>query len=115
VFTSVAPVTKNAASATINGFELEMQAVPADGWFAEAAVGYLDAEYDDLDTLDTRLFKNDKFERVPEWSVSAALSKEFALPDAGTLTPRIDWSWRSKVYNDAFNSPQLTQDPATNW
>lgn len=109
VFTSVAPVTKNAASATINGFELEMQAVPADGWFAEAAVGYLDAEYDDLDTLETRLFENDKFERVPEWSLSGALSKEFALADAGTLTPRIDWSWRSKVYNDAFNAPQLAQ------
>ncbi len=109
VFTSVAPVTKNAASATINGFELEMQAVPADGWFAEAAVGYLDAKYDELDTLETRLFKNDKFERVPKWSVSAALSKEFALADTSTLTPRIDWSWRSKIYNDSFNAPLLTQ------
>lgn len=110
VFTSVAPVTRNAAGASINGFELEMQAVPADGWFLEAAAGYLKAEYDQVDPIDTWLFKKDKFERVPEWSVSAALSRQFDLPDGGTLTPRIDWSWKSKVYNDAFNSPQLTQD-----
>ncbi len=109
VFKSVAPVTMNAASASIKGFELEMQAVPADNWFAEAAVGYLKAEYDSLNTVDTWLSKNDKFERVPEWSVSASLSRQFDLSAGGTLTPRIDWSWRSKVYNDAFNAPQLTQ------
>ncbi len=109
VFTSVAPVTKNAASATIDGFELEMQAVPAEGWFAEASVGYLDAQYDELDTLETRLFEDDKFERVPEWSASGALSKEFVLDDIGTLTPRVDWSYRTKVYNDSFNSPLLAQ------
>lgn len=109
VFTSVAPVTKNAASATINGFELEMQAVPADGWFAEAAIGYLDAGYDKVDPVETWLFKSDKFERVPEWSMSAALSRQFDLAGVGTLTPRVDWSWRSKVYNDSFNSPPLVQ------
>lgn len=109
VFTSVAPVTKNAASASINGFELEMQAVPADNWFLEAAAGYLKAEYDKVDPIDTWLYKNDKFERVPKWSLSAALSRQFDLAAGGTLTPRIDWSWRTKVYNDAFNAPQLTQ------
>ncbi|MBW7930508.1 MAG: TonB-dependent receptor [Gammaproteobacteria bacterium] len=109
VFTSVAPVTKNAASASINGFELEMQAVPADGWFVEASVGYLDAEYDRVDPVETWLFKSDRFERVPEWSTSAALSRQFELAGLGTLTPRIDWSWRSKVYNDSFNSAQLVQ------
>ncbi|MFO1354658.1 MAG: TonB-dependent receptor [Gammaproteobacteria bacterium] len=109
VFTSVAPVTKNAASASIDGFELEMQAVPADGWFAEAAVGYLDAGYDKVDPVETWLFKSDRFERVPEWSTSAALSRQFDLAELGTLTPRIDWSWRSKVYNDSFNSPPLVQ------
>ena len=32
-----------------------------------------------------------------------------SIDSAGTFTPRIDWSYRSTVYNDAVNTPELVQ------
>ncbi|MBL4895030.1 MAG: TonB-dependent receptor [Emcibacter sp.] len=109
VFTSVAPITKNAGAATIKGFELEMQATPADGWFVEAGLGYIDAGYDELDFTETLIDINNNLDRVSKWTLSAALSKEIALGNNGTLIPRIDWAYRSDFDNDAFNTPEIHQ------
>lgn len=109
VFTSVAPVFKNAASATIKGFEAEAQLSPGNGWFAEFAVGLTDASYDDIDAATTFVSRNAMFERISKWSLSGGIQKEIDLGGSGTLTPRIDWSWRSKFYNDTFNTPQIAQ------
>ncbi len=110
VFTSVAPITKNAGSATIKGFELEMQATPADGWFVEAGIGYIDAGYDELNFTETLVDINNNLDRVSKWTVSAALSKEIAMGNSGTIIPRIDWAYRSEFDNDAFNTPQIHQN-----
>jgi len=109
VFTSVAPITKNAGAATIKGFELDMQMTPADGWFIEAGIGYLDAGYDAIDFATTFVDKNNNLDRVSEWTLSAAISKEIALGNNGSLIPRVDWSYRSEFDNDAFNTPQIHQ------
>lgn len=45
----IAPITRNAASADIEGVELELRAMPAPGWLIQAGVGYLDASFDTLD------------------------------------------------------------------
>ncbi|MCF8474049.1 MAG: TonB-dependent receptor [Emcibacter sp.] len=109
VFTSVAPITKNAGAATIKGFEIEMQATPADGWFVEAAVGYLDAGYDKIDFDTTFVDSNNNLDRVSKWTLSAALSKEFSFDNNGTFIPRVDWAYRSEFDNDAFNTPEIHQ------
>ncbi len=109
VFTSVAPITKNAGAATIKGAELELQATPADGWFVEAGLGYLDAGYDTIDFATTFINLNNRFDRVSDWTLSAAISKEIELGNNGTLIPRVDWSYRSGFYNDTFNTPQIYQ------
>ncbi|WP_321396045.1 TonB-dependent receptor [Emcibacter sp.] len=109
VFTSVAPITKNAGAATIKGFELELQMTPADGWFVEAGLGYLDAGYDEIDFDTTFVEKTNRLDRVSDWSLSAAVSKEFDLGNSGSLVPRVDWSYRSEFDNDAFNTPELHQ------
>ncbi|MFC7050988.1 TonB-dependent receptor [Emcibacter nanhaiensis] len=110
VFTSVAPITKNAGAATIKGAELELQMTPADGWFVEAGLGYLDAGYDEIDYDTTLVASANRLDRVSDWSISAAVSKEFDLGDAGSLVPRVDWSYRSEFDNDAFNTPEIHQD-----
>ena len=110
VFTSVAPITKNAGAATIKGFELEMQATPADGWFVEAGIGYLDAGYDAIDFATTFVDINNRLDRVSDWTLSAAISKEIVLGNSGTLIPRVDWSYRSAFENDSFNTPQIHQN-----
>jgi iron complex outermembrane receptor protein len=108
VFTSVAPVTKNVGSASLTGFELELQAIPADNWLLEAGLGYINAEYDEIDTTTTFIAAGNEFERAPEWTLSAALSREFPLSsDMGMLIPRLDWSYRSDFFNDSFNTPVI--------
>ena len=57
VFNSVAPVTQNIGEASIEGFELELSASPAEGWFIEGSLSLLDAEYDTIDTANTLIFK----------------------------------------------------------
>lgn len=110
VFTSVAPITKNAGAATIKGFELEMQATPADGWFVEAGIGYIDAGYDKLDFTETLVDIDNNLDRVSKWTVSAAISREISLGNSGTLIPRVDWAYRSEFDNDAFNTPEIHQN-----
>jgi len=110
VFTSVAPVTKNAAAVEISGGELELAWVPAQGWLLEAGVGYVDAQYEKLDSAETLIDKSYDLERVPEYTFNAALSRRFELGDAGSLDARVDWSRRDDQFMDSFNTPQIAQD-----
>jgi len=110
VFNSVAPVTQNIGEASIDGFEVELVASPGDGWFVEASLALLDAEYDSIDTNVTLIGEGFDFERVPETTASLGISKELVIADFGTLLLRADWSYRSETYNDAFNTPILETD-----
>jgi iron complex outermembrane receptor protein len=115
VFNSVAPVTQNIGTATIKGAELELQAAPGSGWLVDASASYLDAEYDDIDTANTLIGKDNAFERVPEWAASLGVSKEFSLNSAGLLTVRGEWSYRDDTYNDAYNTETLKTDSYSLW
>lgn len=129
VFTSVAPVTKNAASAEISGFELELQWLPGNEWLVEFGAGYVDAEYNRIDASTTFVDKDNDLERISKWTLNLGLSKDINLAGKGRLTPRLDWSYRSKFFNDTFNTPQIAQsdgyhltnvslawqNPAENW
>ena len=46
---------------------------------------------------------------VPKWTLSGALIKEIGLGDNGTLTPRIDYAFRSKVLFSPDNNPRNVQ------
>jgi iron complex outermembrane receptor protein len=115
VFNSVAPVTENVGSATIKGAELEMQAAPGAGWLIDLSVAYLDAEYDDINTEITLIGEDFEFERVPEWSSSVGVSKEFDMNSGGMVIVRVDWSYRDETYNDAFNAEILKTDSFSLW
>ncbi|MCC6829175.1 MAG: TonB-dependent receptor [Novosphingobium sp.] len=107
-----APIIQNAARARIKGVELELQARPTDALRIEAGLGYLDAKYTKVDirALNAGVSTDSHLQNAPKWTLSAGASYEFALGDAGKLTPRVDWSYRSRVYNDAVNTPGLVQD-----
>jgi len=110
VFNSVAPVTQNIGAATIDGLELELQAAPGEGWLVESSLAWLDAGYDDSDTTITLIDDDYDFERVPEFTASLGVSKEFALSTGGSLTVRVDGSHRGETYNDAYNTELLKTD-----
>lgn len=110
VFTSVAPVTKNAAEVEISGGELEMAWIPAESWLFETSVGVVDAEYSDMDEAETLISENNDLERVPETTFSASLSKDFSLGSNGNVRARIDYSWRDEQFMDTFNTAEIKQD-----
>lgn len=109
VFTGIAPVTKNAASAEIRGFELETRLSPGAGWFLEGSLGYLDPKFTSIDPSANEITLNSKFERVSKWTLSASLSKTVELANGGNVNGRLDWSYRSGAYMDALNSSELYQ------
>jgi len=110
VFTSVAPVTKNAASVGIRGGELELTWVPAEGWMLETAVGITDAQYDALSSADTLITTSNDLERVSDTTLSAAISKETFLNNGSAVSARLDWSYRGDQEMDTFNSPEIRQE-----
>jgi iron complex outermembrane receptor protein len=110
VFNSVAPVTQNIGAAGIDGVELELQAVPGDGWLIESSLSWLDAGYDDIDTGITLIDDDFDFERVPDFTASLGIAKTFALGAMGSVTLRVDGSHRDASYNDAYNTPLLETD-----
>ena len=99
----IAPTTENAAAASIEGFELEVQATPLDGLLMNLGVGYTDAQYDELDasvvgvTIDTRL------PGASDWTINAGVQYDANFGDLGMLTARADYAYRSEFFFDALN------------
>jgi len=112
----IAPVTRNAAEAEITGFELELTAVPGTNWLIQAGVGYLDAEYTELDpsqnfTTDIREITLDsKLVNAPDWTTNLGVQYNASFAGGHQLIPRADWAYTSDVYKDALNFPELKQD-----
>jgi iron complex outermembrane receptor protein len=104
--TRVGPFIENAAQARIDGVELEVAAIPAPGWQMQAGIGYLDPQYRKIDEGALEISTDNRFRRISDWSTNASISKDIAFGES-TLTPRVDWSYRSKYFNDSANTPQL--------
>lgn len=105
----IGTVTANAAAAEIFGFELEMTAVPTAQSLIQVGIGYLDAEYVELDASVAELTKDSSLVNSPEWNINFAGQYEFDLGSSGSLTTRVDYSYTSEIYNDSPNHPLLRQ------
>ena len=101
----VGPYTTNAGDATIDGFELEINYLSQSGVLIDLAVGYTDAGYDSLNPdLFSGLSVSDPFVFISEWNTNLSVTKTFDT-QVGEITPRLDWSWRSKFYTNAGGLP----------
>lgn len=99
--------TENAAEAIIEGFELELSALPVERLELQAAIGHLDARYKWLDptAVVAGLALSQKFVNTPEWTASLSGSYRFELGGLGSLTPRVDWYYSSEVEHSVLNEP----------
>lgn len=94
----------NVGDAEIAGFEVELFAEPVDGFTIDGSLGYLDFQYKSTApftgiTLDmTNVY-------TPEWTAAGGVQYQFDLADAGSITPRLDIAYRSRVEGDAVNIP----------
>jgi iron complex outermembrane receptor protein len=106
-----APLTFNAGDADIYGFEIESTWVPTSAWIIQVGVGYIDAEYAELDDSVTSVGITDDNElpQTPEWSANAGVAYTAQMGN-WSITPRVDWAYTDDVYNNAVNTPQLLQE-----
>jgi iron complex outermembrane receptor protein len=94
--------TTNVGNAHVKGVEFETALMPVGGLRFDLSAGWLDFEYTKVNpasgiTLDmTNAFS-------PKWNGSAGLQYAFNIGGAGTITPRIDYSYRSKMQTAAVN------------
>ena len=116
------PVFDNAGDGEITGFEVDALWAPVENLQIQASVGYLDAEYTDIDpgvnitlledtpdTPRTPLSSDYKWVNVPEWDTF--LGATYYIPLSGGAQIRLngEWSHTSEMANDTSNTPELMQ------
>ncbi|MFN7399621.1 MAG: TonB-dependent receptor [Sandaracinobacter sp.] len=87
---------RNAASARLRGFELEMNAVPLEWFRLDASLGYLDARYRDFDTFAS----TSQFVSVPPQPAGTLIAADFSpnrlrrAPEwTASISPTFFWSF----------------------
>ena len=107
-----APIVFNAGGSQIRGVELEWTWLPTSSLEILGGLGYLDAKYKDLspELQASGVSTSKKMPHVPDLSANLGVSYTVNLESGGMLTPRIDWSYRDKVYYDALNQEDIAQE-----
>ncbi len=107
---------QNAARATVQGVEAEVTASPIGKLWIRGSIGYLDARFDDFDSF-SRITgepldrSGETFRQAPDLQSNLVVQYPFELNPpgpawlAGTLTPRLDWYYQSRIH---FQEPELT-------
>jgi len=97
-------VPSNAGNAEIFGFELEAFAEPVDGLTFDGAFGYLDFDYKEITNPATLVTLDMIAPFISKWQLSAGLQYEAQLTGGATITPRLDWSYRSDFFYNSINN-----------
>lgn len=105
----------NAAESTVQGAEVEVQAVPLAGLTVGATYGYTDAEYDEFFNVDAQTgavldLSDNEFPSTPEHNYSIFVEYGFEVLDFGLLSARADWSSQTKTYMEIDNIESLAQE-----
>ncbi len=112
-------ITRNAAAATVQGFELEFRAIPTPGLSFTGSFGWIDATYDSFDQASDELsfctepefnagecFRDrsgEGFDRTPRLESSLITQYEYPLDVdsptfAGTIIPQFTWTYRDNYH-----------------
>ena len=105
------PLTANAGTADINGFELEATTVISDNFKIDLGYGYTNAEYTTVNAvpgLSSAITLESKLVNTPENTLSLGLEYISAI-SSKELTFRLDYSYTDDLFNDSQNSPFLFQ------
>ncbi len=100
----------NVGDAEIKGAELELTAEPIDGLNIDGSLGYVDFKYKDVDPA-TSITLGMTNVYTPRWTAAGGIQYAADLGGSGTLTPRFDISFRSRVEGDVVNLPISSLPP----
>lgn len=101
-------VTRNAGNATINGFEIGVTYSPGH-LLLTSSLAALKGKYDSLSVEAVRggISSDHKLPRLPKLQIATSLSYGLPFSDGNKLTPRLNWSYSDKMFNDVVNSAEL--------
>ncbi|ANI80188.1 TonB-dependent receptor [Sphingobium sp. EP60837] len=95
--------TQNVADAKIHGFEVEGEFQPVDGLSIDGSVSYVDFKFRNIDPA-SGLTANTRPQFSPKWKYAIGAQYRADLGGHGSLTPRLDWAYRSSIESNAINS-----------
>ena len=98
------PVLVNAAESSIDGAELELEWVPADGWLVTSALGLLDAVYDEFIDTDGRVYSGNQMIQAPDLNWSGTIRRTWDTT-WGTLAAQASFHHVDDQYFGVDNSP----------
>jgi len=100
---ALALVVDNAADSTMWGGELEFTVLPADGLTVTGGLAYIDADYDNFesvnpDTGELEDLSDRPFTNVPEWTANLLAEYVYDLDWGGSLKLRGDLAYTDDIY-----------------
>lgn len=120
-------VVSNAADATSQGFEAELEAVLSANWRLRGSYAYLDATYDNFINADGSDYSGNRLTRSPKHSYNMALTYATQLTNGMRFSALAEYSYRSRIFFDPDNFPvvgdssvgllnaRVTLDLTDNW
>jgi iron complex outermembrane receptor protein len=122
------PTLVNAEDAELFGAELEIELRPLAGYapeeiddltiFMSAAI--LEGQYNDFDNVRpspgtpgkilVENFSGNQLINAPRGAFAGYAQWGFKIDQLGTLTPRLDWTWKDKVFFSPSNFEELSQE-----
>ena len=114
--------TVNAATASIEGFEVEFRSRVTENFFVSGDVTYLDARFDEFITGHPALPEQGDFDlsgnhlsNAPEFMANLSAELDLAVNTAGRFSVRADLKWTDEYYFTEFNEERISQDAAGIW
>ncbi len=96
--------TRNVGDAKIDGFEVEFDAQPVEGFSIDGSVSYTKFDFVSGIAGSSIVPGVTKAPFVPEWKYAIGAQYEIPLEGIGSLTPRMDWTWQSEMESNIPNS-----------
>ena len=98
-------ITENAGESRTWGVEFEGALQLNEKFSVQAAVGYMDSEFTEVDPAVTGTVKGGIPQLTPDWTFS--ISPEFVLPmsNGAFLAFRLNYNYRGEMYGEANNQP----------
>lgn len=98
--------TENVGDANVKGFEVETELRPTKHWSFDASTGYMDFQYTRTNPFSGVTLGMQNI-YAPRLTASAGTQYVFELPNGSSITPRVDFNYRSQIWtlpvNDATN------------
>jgi len=119
VFQNSGPAAGNAGEATVNGLEVELQALLSENWAIDASAGFMDSEYENLvfdtngDGIDED-YSGNELTRSPELTYSLGVTGSWDLDNGSNLRLRLEGSYTDEIYYAFLNREDDKADDYTN-